>query len=724
MNAPVRRKLYRALFPYCGAGGGPLGFKEASASVERFGLEGGFEIMGGIDIDEAGARDFEMFTGVPCMVADMRDVTPEALREYCGHQVPDVVFSSPPCKGASGLLGNDKAETETYQEMNKLLLVWVDLMLATWAGDLPPLLIFENVPRITSRAKGVLAEAITKLKKAGYVLHAGTHNCGELGGLAQNRERFLMVCRLERKVPNLLYQPPRQRVRGCGEVLGTLPLPSDPAGGPMHALPEICTLNWIRLALIPPGGDWRDIDGALAADEKRRERWGRYNVAVWAEATPSVVGAGTNGAWGVAEPRVGAEYFPQTFGVVSWIDALGTITGRASVTTGAFSVADVRVPYAFDRGYAVLGWGDASNTIAGKAFVGCGTYAVADPRVSDAFDGAYGVLDWRAPSRTVTSFEGPSTGTCAVADPRFDLGINGHTNILAVGRWSSPARSITGATRPSSGALSVADPSIQSEPRENSGAYGVLRWSGASYTVTGSACFDNGRFAVADPRPLEVVRVEAIATPAKKARRRRRNEPPRRGVPHGRPLRVGVREEWVNDPTPGLVLAADPRVPGGPALAVRFRVTRFDAAPLYVPVFATIDGTWHRPLTTYELLALQSFPTHINGIPVVLYGTNTTDWRERIGNAVPPAAARAVATQMLLTLMHASVGSFVLAPVGSGGAWVRGRSAPMWLRKLGVFSLYPERSKSAARRCGTVAPLESGDPWVRSLEATLCEGRA
>ena len=166
-------------------------------------------------------------------------------------------------------------------------------------------------------------------------------------------------------------------------------------------------------------------------------------------------------------------------------------------------------------------------------------------------------------------------------------------------------------------------------------------------------------------------------------------------------------------------------MPGAPAVTVRFRATRFDVAPPYVPVFATVSGCWHRPLTTWELLALQSFPTLINGVPVVLSGSNITDWRERIGNAVPPAAARAIAEQFLLTLLHASVGDgFALG--GVGGVWVRGRPAPAWARALGVLSLYPEVTRRAARRCGSVAPLEPGDPWTpRRIEATtFCEGRA
>ena len=579
-------KRYRAFFPFAGIGGGALGFAQAEATLARTGVTGRFEVVGGLDFDEGAADDFEALTGAPCMRADVRDVTPEMLRALCGGVAPDVVFGSPPCKGASGLLGNEKAETEAYREMNRLLLVWTELMLTTWAGDLPRLVIYENVPRITSRAKAPLAEAIKKLQAAGYAVHAGTHNCGELGGLAQNRVRFLLVARLQREVPNLLFQPPKQRVRGCGEVLGPLPLPGDTAGGgAMHALPDICLLNWIRLALIPPGGDWRDIEGALAEHERRREHWSRYSVAAWPCATPAVVGSGTNGAYGVADPRValpaGASYFPQSYGVARWGDPAQTVTGAAKVATGAFSVADPRVPDAYPCTYGVLRWGEPTHTVTGKASTGTGPFSVADPRldlgpnghtnifavsgwgapartitgstrpasgavsvadprVSDAFNGAYGVHAWADPSTTVTSSEGPGSAACSVADPRLARAFNGAYGVQV---WADPSRTVIGGT--SNGGCFVADPRLTCAPRQNSGAYGVLDWRRAAFTVTGAACFDNGRFAVADPRPVADTFAHA--------------------------LRVSGWEEPVGtvtgarSPQNGGGAVADPRVPGAAA---------------------------------------------------------------------------------------------------------------------------------------------------------------
>ncbi len=149
---------------------------------------------------------------------------------------------SPPCKGASGLLSAAKAKTAKYRAMNRLALRWLELMLATWK-ERPKLILFENVPRLKQRAAGMLRRVRRLLKGAGYVFTDGFHDCGELGGLAQVRRRYLLVARDPKQVPTILYEPPKLRVRGCAEVLGELPLPNDPAGAPMHRLLYTVVLN-------------------------------------------------------------------------------------------------------------------------------------------------------------------------------------------------------------------------------------------------------------------------------------------------------------------------------------------------------------------------------------------------------------------------------------------------------------------------------------------------
>jgi hypothetical protein len=90
-----------------------------------------------------------------------------------------------------------------------------------------------------------------------------------------------------------------------------------------------------------------------------------------------------------------------------------------------------------------------------------------------------------------------------------------------------------------------------------------------------------------------------------------------------------------------------------------------------VAVIRALDGTWHRPFTTLELAALQSLVDPEEYLE--LDGLSDSDWRERIGNAVPPDAAEAIAGVMGTTLLLAWSGeTFVLS------------AAPIWVRPVAV----------------------------------------
>jgi site-specific DNA-cytosine methylase len=142
----------------------------------------------------------------------------------------------------------------------------------------------------------------------------------------------------------------------------------------------MCPNNWLRLCMIPGGGDHRDIEGVLADGQARRDIFGKYKITLWDEPTPTVAGSGSNGIYGVADPRVKSAY---------------------------------------DRGYGVLRWDEPSPTVAGGSAVGQGAYAVADPRFTCVpRSGAYGVAAWNEPARTITGHHEVDNATAAVADPR------------------------------------------------------------------------------------------------------------------------------------------------------------------------------------------------------------------------------------------------------------------------------------------------------------------
>lgn len=110
----MAERIYTALFPFGGIGAGALGFLQAQHPEARF------KVLGGIDFDALACKDFAYLTGALSWCVDVNDLTTEQLRERYGLMPPDVVFLSPPCKGASGLLSAKDAESDRYQRMNSL----------------------------------------------------------------------------------------------------------------------------------------------------------------------------------------------------------------------------------------------------------------------------------------------------------------------------------------------------------------------------------------------------------------------------------------------------------------------------------------------------------------------------------------------------------------------------------------------------------------------------
>lgn len=547
----LKRTFYHFHF-CCGLGGGAKGFNEAKPVVGN--VQAHWECLGGIDVDAAGLRDFQLLAGVPGTLLDLftrdqyirfhgkeppvgwREATPEDIRKAAQGKRPDAVFISSPCKGASGLLSEQLAQTPKYQALNELTLRCIWLMGEAWADDPVSLIVFENVPRLATRGRHLLDQINSLLGHYGYAVAETTHDCGELGGLAQSRKRFLLVARHVEKVPPFLYEPEKKTLRAVGDILGRMPLPGDiEAGGPMHRIPSLQWKTWVRLALVRAGSDWRSLNELAIENGHLRDL--------------------------VIVPEYRAGYM----GVHRWDDTSGTIAGRSSPTNGAFSVADPRYSQAANwnhgQQFGVINWNESSPTIPGQTMPGQGTFSVADPRPNwNRHSGNYRVIPFNQPAGTIIAGgKGVQGGQQSVADPR----------ILHRGKGDNY---LTG------------------------GHYGVIPFDQHCGAIAASSRYDSGRFSVADPR----------------------------------------------------IPAAGDRL---------------------TCVIRSLDGTWHRPFTTLEKAALQSLVEPEDQL--ILDGLSDKDWSERIGNAVPPKAAKAIGQVMGTTLLLAAAGeTFML------------NSMPIWVRQV------------------------------------------
>ena len=487
---------------FFGLGSGAAGFQDARPEIP--GLQGRMECLGGIDVDAAGAADFQRLTGVAGTVRDLFDreqyaawhrreapadwveATPADVHAAAGHQVPDIVFLSAPCKGFSGLLPAAHAGTDRYQALNMLTLRGVWLMLEAWADDQVPVILFENVPRIATRGRHLLDQITSMMRHYGYVVRETTHDCGELGGLAQSRKRFLLIARHAEKVPACIYEPPKRPLRGVGEVLDRMPLPGDSAAGPMHRVPRLSWKTWVRLAFVEAGKDWRSLNRLAIENGHLRDYLivpegyrGYLGVREWDGSTGAVISRAmpTNGAFSIADPRAapGAAQYQQ-YGVVPWSESMGAVIGVKSPGQGTFSVADPRHhgPEKFNNQYRIVPWAGPAGAVTSAHGKG---QCVADPRRAGPTYGKYAVTDWQAPAGTVISGSTTGQGAFAVADPR---------------------------------------PGMRRERGDNyltGGHYGVVGWAEPSGAVAASACHDNGRWSVADPRGLRSCAISQVPMP-------------------------------------------------------------------------------------------------------------------------------------------------------------------------------------------------------------------
>ncbi|HET7133952.1 MAG TPA: DNA cytosine methyltransferase, partial [Gammaproteobacteria bacterium] len=99
----MKTHTFTAGFLSSGIGVGADGLCAAAA---RLGSDTArFKNLGGVDIDPDACKDFEYLTGAPALCRDLFELQPHELRAFWGDRRPDVVFSSPPCKGFSRLLG-------------------------------------------------------------------------------------------------------------------------------------------------------------------------------------------------------------------------------------------------------------------------------------------------------------------------------------------------------------------------------------------------------------------------------------------------------------------------------------------------------------------------------------------------------------------------------------------------------------------------------------------
>ncbi|ETT54798.1 C-5 cytosine-specific DNA methylase [Paenibacillus sp. FSL R7-269] len=576
-----------------------------------------FKLLCSIDSDPVACRNHDLITGEQTSVvmdlfqrwqyeawhghtppAGWREMTPSDIWLAFREQVPFFLFLSPPCKGQSGLLPQDKAKSDKYQALNYLTVHGLEIALQAcleYGGSLPAIIQLENVPRITSRGKPLLKQIRKLLEKFNYAVSIrADHNLGEVGGLGQNRVRFLLMARQESQIPNVIYYPEPKPLKTIGEVIGPLPFPGDTvAGGPQNRMPNLARKSWEKLMAIPAGGDWRDLNDFEYQKYRllHEPRSGAWAVEHWDQTSRTVTGGAgvgrSNGVAAISDPRLnlGEGTYSSIYRLVRWDEESPCVTGAAGVNNGALSVVDPRLSERDSRhpaAYRVVKDNEPAPCVTGTRF-GSGAIAISDSRVNDRegrFTNQFKMQSWQEPAKTVTGDTDIQSGAQLIADPRCNAPLQ--PDCYGVQEWNRASKTIRGASRIMQSTSSIADPRLTCAPRADT--MGVQKWSEPAKTVTGTADIHSGAAAVADPR---------IPEPDERC---------------------------------AMIIIAE-------------------------------DGTWHRPLTTFEMAMLQSFPQYLpDGRPFQLEGCSDAKAREYIGNAVPRDTAEEMGNVVLMAGAEAEAG--------------------------------------------------------------------
>lgn len=208
---------------------------------------------------------------------------------------------------------------------------------------------------------------------------------------------------------------------------------------------------------------------------------------------------------------------------------------------------------------------------------------------------------WEEHTGAITGQRSPIQGGFSVADPRH-FGPAKHSNEFRIVPYISHAQTVSSAHGTGQ---CVADPR---RTGEGFGKYAVTGFDDHTGTVISGSTTGRG------PTPLPT-HAGFRAT--------------RRRLPNRRPLRRHALERchWRR------LVSRWPRQ--WPLVGRRSRMPQ--ANDKLIALIEARDGTWHRPFTTLELAAIQSLVEPEGSLE--LDGLSDSAWRERIGNAVPPAAA-------------------------------------------------------------------------------------
>lgn len=270
---------------FAGCGGLSKGFMDA-----------GVDIIVGVDNDEAALKTFtKNHKGAVALNADLsKQETFKKIKEIAGEREIDIIIAGPPCQGFS-LTGPRNFD----DERNKLYLAVIEMV----KQYNPQAFIIENVPGMATLYKGQIKDEILKrFRKMGYNIDCKIL-CAADYGVPQMRKRLIfMGIRQdigEPKFPEAQFQS--ENYRTCRDAISDLPSLEHDLGAeesvylqePITEYQKLmrgkCTVLYNHLgtnhtqivkdtiALVPEGGNYKDLPEGWGESRKFHVAWTRYD---------------------------------------------------------------------------------------------------------------------------------------------------------------------------------------------------------------------------------------------------------------------------------------------------------------------------------------------------------------------------------------------------------------------------------------------------------------
>lgn len=270
---------------FTGCGGLSKGFMDA-----------GFDIIVGVDNDQAALNTFaKNHNGAVAMKADLsKQETFDEIKRIAGDRKIDVIIAGPPCQGFS-LTGPRNFD----DERNKLYLAVIEMV----KQYQPKAFIIENVPGMATLYEGQIKEEILRrFTNMGYNINCKIL-CAADYGVPQMRKRLIfMGIRKDigvPKFPDPILSP--ENYLTCRDAVSDLPslvndmgadesqYSSEPLTEYQRKMRANCTVLHNHLgtnhtqmvkdtiALVPEGGNYKDLPPGWGESRKFHMAWTRLN---------------------------------------------------------------------------------------------------------------------------------------------------------------------------------------------------------------------------------------------------------------------------------------------------------------------------------------------------------------------------------------------------------------------------------------------------------------